>query len=476
MGTATSSLGSTSTGLSSIPTFNGTSEYASQLQAVITNAVNAASEPITELQNEQTALTNQSNEVSTLDGDFTSLQTAIEGIQSALGGSSMTADVSDPTVISATLGDGAIPGNYSIQSDDLGAYSTTLTNTWTGTSSGTVDTYVLSIGSQSYNITPTDNSATSVASAINSQYGNLVQATVVNVGSNSSPDYRISLQSTNLTSDTIDLTDNGTSTAAVQTAGAPAQYEINNSGTVVSSDSRTVDVATGVTLNLLSTSSSPVEVDVTQDPSALSNAVSAFVSAYNTAQTELNNQRGSNGGPLQGNALVNELQQVLDGLITYSPMGNSTVNGWTDLGVTFSDTGDDTVNTLTFDASTLESAESSSPSAVAAFLGSVPSDASSTSVASKTGSGFLLSATDTMTSLEDPTSGLLKTTENNYTTQLSNLATQISNKQAQVNQLQTSLTNQMNSADAMINSLEQQYTDLTDMLQAEQIDDESYHS
>jgi flagellar hook-associated protein 2 len=475
MGTTTSSLGSTASSLSSIPTFNGTSQFAGDLQTVITNAVNVASQPITALQNEQTALTNQSNEISTLDGDFTSLQTAVQGIQSALGGSSMTADISDPTVVSATLGDGAVPGNYSIQVNDLGAYSTTLTNTWTGTSSGPPDTYVLSLGSQSYNITPTDNSATSVVSAINSQYGNLVQATVVNVGSNSSPDYRISLQSTNLTSDTIDLTDNGTSTAAVQTGGAPAQYEINNSGTVVSSDSRTVDVATGVTLNLLDTSSSPVEVDVTQDPSALSNAVSAFVSAYNTAQTELSNQRGSTGGALQGNALVDQLQQVLDGLITYSPMGNSAVNGWADLGVAFN-TDSDTDATLTFDPSTLQAAESSSPSAVAAFLGSAPADPSSTSDTSATGSGFLLSATDAMTSLEDPVSGLLKTTENDYSTQLSNLATQISNKQSQVAQLQTSLTNQMNSADAMINSLEQQYTDLTDMLQAEQIDDESYHS
>jgi hypothetical protein len=84
-----------------------------------------------------------------------------------------------------------------------------------------------------------------------------------------------------------------------------------------------------------------------------------------------------------------------------------------------------------------------------------------------TRSGFLLSATNAMTSIDDPTTGVLATTDADYQTQLSNLSTQISNKQAQVNQLQTSLTNQMNSADALINSLEEQYTIMSDMLQAQ---------
>jgi flagellar hook-associated protein 2 len=459
---------------SSLPSFNGTSQYAGDLQAVITNAENTASAPIAAMQSEQTTLTNQSQYVTnTLDADFTKLQGAIQGIQTALGASSMSADVSDPTAIGATVGDGATPGNYSILVNNLGAYSTTLTNTWTGTSSGSPDAYVLSIGSQTYNITPTDNSATSVASAINSQSDGLVQATVVNLGSNSSPSYSLSLQSTNLTSDTIDLTDNGTSTASLQSAGAPARYEIDNSGTVVSSDSRTVDVATGVTLNLLGTSTSAVNVDVTQSASALSDALATFVSDYNTAQSDLTAQRGQSGGVLQGSDLINQLQHVLDGIVTYSPMSGTAVNGWMDLGVAFN-TDSDSDATLTFDESTLTSAESSNPGAVTAFLGSATAPA--TGIGSATGSGFLLSATNAMTSLEDPIAGLLKTTETDYQTQLGNLSTQMSNKQTQVNQLVASLTNQMNTADAMINSLQQQYTDLTDMLQAEQIDDEAYKS
>lgn len=451
-------MGTTSATSSSM--FTGSSDFSSDLQSVITNAVDAASVPITLMQDQQTTLTNQSNEVSTLDTDFTALQSAVQGIQSALGGSSMNVDVSDDSAVSATLSDGAVPGTYSIQVNSIGSYSTTLTNTWTGTSSGTADTYVLSIGDQTYDVTPTDNSATSVASAINSQYGNLVQATVVNVGSNDSSDYRISLQSTALTSSEIGLTDNGTSLAAVQTAGSEASYEINNSGNVVSSDSRSVDVATGVTLNLLSSTSSSVEVDVTQSTSALSDALSTFVSAYNTAQTELTKQRGQNGGPLQGSELVSQLQQVLSGMVDYYSSNGSSgaaVDGLADLGITLNDDG-----TLSYDGG--DTLDSASQTAVTAFLGSA------------TGGGFLESSTNALNGLEDPTTGLIKTTETDYQNQLSSLSTQISDKQTQVNQLQTSLINQMDSADAMIASMEQQYDYLSDMLQAEQIDDESYHS
>jgi flagellar hook-associated protein 2 len=451
-------MGTTSSTSSSM--FTGTSAYSQDLQNVITRAENVANLPITLLQTQQTLLTSQSNEVSkTLDGDFTALQNAIQGIQTAMSGSSMNADVSDSSVVSVALSDGATPGNYSIQVNQLGAYSSTLTKTWTGTSSGAADTYKLVIGSKSYNLTPTDNSATSVASAINAQYGNLVQATVVNIGSNSSPKYALSLQSTNLTSDTIDLTDNGTSTASVQNAGSPAQYEVDNSGNLVSSDSRTVNIANGVTVTLLNNSSSAVNITVTQPASALENAISTFVSAYNTAQSDLNSQRGQAGGSLQGTQLVNQLQQVLDGLVTYSASGNGAVNSLRDLGVTLSTNND---GSLQYDQSALSNEASSNPSAVLAFLGSA------------TGGGFLKSATNAMTYLEDPITGLIKTTESDYQTRLSDLNTQISDKQSKVQQMVTNLTNQMNAADAMIATMQQQYTYLSNMLQAEQVNSQSY--
>ena len=59
-------------------------------------------------------------------------------------------------------------------------------------------------------------------------------------------------------------------------------------------------------------------------------------------------------------------------------------------------------------------------------------------------------------------------------TQITNIGNQITTKQNQVDQLQTTLTNQMAAADAMISSMEQQYSYLTSMFQAQQTADQLY--
>ena len=199
-GTSTSS-DSTSSSSSDTDYFAGMSTYSQQLQEVIGRAVSIASLPIEELTNQQTTLNNQASELTTLDTDFTAVQTAIQNISSALSGSGMNSTVSDPSVTSVTVGDGAVQGAYSIDVSSIGSYATSLTSgTWndvTGTS-GQTTSYNLVVGGNTYSFTPSDDSADTVASTINSQFGNLVQATAVNVGSASSPDYRISLQSANL--------------------------------------------------------------------------------------------------------------------------------------------------------------------------------------------------------------------------------------------------------------------------------------
>src|SRR6202161_2854744 len=173
--------------------FTGTSAFSTSLQSAITREVAIASLPITELTSDQTSLTSQNTELGTMNTLFTNLQTAVQGIDAAVSGSSFTPTVSDPSVLTASTSDGAAEGNYSVLVSNAGAYSTSLSaSTWVDTT-GAAQTYSLLVGGQTYSITPTDNSAASVASAINSQEGDNVQATVVNVGSSSTPDYRISL-------------------------------------------------------------------------------------------------------------------------------------------------------------------------------------------------------------------------------------------------------------------------------------------
>jgi flagellar hook-associated protein 2 len=452
MATSTTSAATSS---SSVSGFSGTSTYASDLQSAITRAVQIASLPITQLQSDQTALTSQSTELGTLDAKFTSLQSAVQAIDTAVSGSSFTADVSDTSSLSANVSDGATEGNYSVQIDSIGAYATSLTSSSWVDSSGSAQTYQLVVGGTSYNITPADNSASSVVSAINSQEGNLVQATLVNVGSSTSPDYRIALQNQSLGDATVDLQLNGSSLQTQQTQGALAEYEVNSSGLTVTSTSRTATISPGLTVDLLAQTTSPVNITVTRSSTALANALSGFVTAYNSAVDEVDAQRGQNAGPLQGQGIVFDLSQSLGTIGTYT--GDGTLGGLAGLGLTLGSDGH-----FTFDESTLLGADLTNSSAVNSFLGSIAG-----------GGGFLGSVNDTLNSLEDSSTGAIKTTEAAYEAESTQIQSQITSGQAQVAVLQTNLTNQMSAADSLIASMQSQYNYLTSVFEAEQTDSQA---
>ena len=277
-GTGTSgSTGSTS----SDDYFAGTSTYSQQLEEVIGRAVSIASLPIDLLTSQQTALQNQASELTTLDSDFSAVQTAIQNISDAMGGSGMNSVVSDPSVASVTVGDGAAQGAYSIDVSSIGTYATSLTSgTWQDTpdAGGQTTTYNLVVGGQTYSFSPSDNSAATVASTINAQFGSLVQATAVNVGSASSPDYRISLQSanlgpadleiqapsgTNLQATETSTTGNATSLTAStwDSSGSPSTYTLAVDGadfTINPTDNSAASVAAAIN----SLSSDPVQATV----------------------------------------------------------------------------------------------------------------------------------------------------------------------------------------------------------------------
>ena len=452
--TGSSSSGSGSSTANPTGIFTGTSAYSQDFQNLISRAVAIASLPIQLLTGQQTTLTNQSNELSTIDTKFAALQTAIQGISDAMSGSSYQTSVSDPKSVSASVSDGVAEGIYSINVENVGSYATSLTTTsWDSTAdpSGDPSTYSLMVGGQSYGFTPADNSAATVAATINSQYGNMVNATAVNVGSAASPDYRVSLQSTTLGIQNS----SGASLQTPQQPGQEAQYEVNNSGVTVQSTTRTVTVATGLDLSLLAASTGPVDVTVTRSTAALGTALSTFADSYNAAVDELGKQRGQSAGPLQGQAIVNSLSQALGSLSTYSSSGS--IGNLSSLGLSLGADGH-----LTYNALTLLGTDFGNSSGVATFLGSA------------TGGGFLKAATDTLNSLEDPTTGLIKTSETDLQSQISNLGTTITDKQNKVSDLQIQLQNQMAQADAAIATMEQQYSYLNSMFSAMQTADQMY--
>jgi flagellar hook-associated protein 2 len=446
-------MATASTATSSL--FTGTSAFSTSLQSDIAKEVAIATLPITQLQSDQTTLTGQNTELGTMNTLFTNLQTAVQGIDSAVSGSSFTPTVSDPTVLTASTSDGATEGNYSVLVSDAGAYSTSLsTSTWVD-NAGAAQTYSLLVGGQTYSITPTDNSAASVASAINSQEGDNVQATVVNVGSSSTPDYRISLQSSTLDGDPVDLQlVSGTSLQTQQVTGQAAQYEVNGSGLTVTSNTPTVTISPGLTVDLLASSPTADNITVERSSTTLANALTSFTTAYNAAATEVTAQRGQNGGPLQGQSIVFDLSEALGAIGTYSS-GTSAIGGLTDLGFTLGTNGQ-----LAFDESTLLGSDLTNSAAIDSFLGSIA------------GGGFLQNVNTTLTGLVDPTSGEVTDAQTSMTAEISQIGTQITTQQAQVALLQSNLTSQASAADALISSMEQTYSYLSDLFTSDTANEE----
>jgi flagellar hook-associated protein 2 len=436
--------------------FSGNSRYSTDFQAVIDRATAIASLPMGQLQNQMARLSDQTLALSGLDAKFVSLQATLANIEQAAGSGSFGATVSDTDKLSASLSAGAVEGDYSIEVVDPGAFATSLsTSAWVA-ADGPVHDYKISLDGVEYAVTPTDNRASSVASAINSSYSDKVRAVVVNVGSNDTPDYRISLQSATLGDVHPDLLDEGISLQTQKTTGVQAQYIVNGSESTVHSATRTVNIATGVTLNLLAAGADPVTITVTRSSLALSNALANFATAYNAAVDEVDKQHGSTSSPLAGQSLVNDLSRALSRIATYSSDGDQ-IGSLKSLGLDL-----DAAGRMSFDATALVSANLSSSGGLTTFLGS------------GTGAGFLRTATDGLNSVERTDTGLLALAKASVTSQGSSLDDAIATQQRYIDGLKVRLNAQMAAADALVASMEQQYNFLSSMFAAQQTADKQY--
>ena len=444
--------------------FSGTSRFTNDFQQVITRAVAIASLPITNLTNIKTGLSSQATEVTALESKFTSLQTAIGNLSNATGLSSLTTSVSDVGIASVSLSAGASPASYSLQVQSLGAFSNSLSSGSlsrvsdpTSQNLTTSPSFTVTVNGTTTRITPTANNLNSLVSALNNTAGLNVQASLVNIGSNSSPDYRLSLQSTKLGPTTIQLNDGSSDLLDTVSTGTLASYYVNGLTTPINSDSRTITLAPGVQATLVgpSTSGNASTVSVTRQSSSIGNALSAFVTSYNSVADELQNNRGKSGGALTGNSIIQDLGNQLRSLANYSSQTSQT-SSLASLGITFDGKGH-----LQYDPTVFSTATTASLPAVLDFLGG-----------STTG-GFLKSANDILTAVDDVNSGLLTTTGTTLATQITAQQNLIDANQARVDQLKANLQQQLAKSDAQVAALEQSYTVLTGIFQAEQINSQN---
>lgn len=447
-------MGTTS---SSPATFTGSSAFSSSLAQVITQAVQIASLPMQQLQSQQSTDQSQQSELGTLSSDFTSLGNAISSIDNATGSSSYSASVANSSILTATTGSGVMAGTYTVDISALGSNSTAISNTGLTTvtdptkgniAAGTA--FTLTVNNQAYTLTDSGSSLDGLVNAINSS-GAGVQATIVNVGSSSSPNYQLSLQSQHYAPDTIALTNsNGNPLVNQPVTGAYVQYQVNGEpSTPINSNTRTLAISPGLTVNAVGTGTTTVTVS--QTGSSIANVLTSFVSAYNAAAADVAKNRGQSGGALTGDPIVFSLSNSLQQLGNFS-LPSGTVQSMADIGLAFDpDTGN-----LDFNATTFNQAVSTNMQDVLNFLGSATAN-----------TGFFGAANAIMTSINDPTAGMLPQATANIATEISGLGNTISDDQNKISVLQANLTEQMSTADAAIASLEQQASYLQSMQETE---------
>jgi flagellar hook-associated protein 2 len=428
---------------SPVNTFSGISTFSSSLQSALTRAVAIASLPIKQLTNDKSQFDAQAAELGTIGNLFTALQDSLQSLASGSGSNALAATVSTADVLQANLNGPAFPGTYSIQVLDAGSNSTALSGAGstpvTDPSSQSISpsaNFTLTVGTTTYNIQPGTQSLNALAQSINAS-GAPVQATIINLGSPSQPDYRLAIQSTNLGDVPLQLNDGTSGLLDATTTGSNALYTVNGQPSGgISSNSRTVTIAPGLNVTLQSAGSTTVTV--AESSSAISTALTAFVHAYNAVVAEIDNNRGQTGGPLSGDSSLISMQESLRNLVNFTGATGG-ITSLTQLGIEFTQQG-----TLTFNSSKLAGLSQAEIGQAVTFLGDPLSG------------GFLKAANDNLNGLVDPISGVVSGELQSLEKQSQQEAAAISDGQDRVNLLSANLTAQMAAADALIATLQNQ--------------------
>lgn len=362
---------------------------------------------------------------------LTKLQTASDALKntSAIAQSKVS---STNTAFSASLASSAAAGSYSVEVTQLAAAQSLLSpkvnskDTDLGDSSMSSRTITITQPGQKNPLTVTlasdKTSLADVRDAINAKQGS-VSASIIKADDNS---YYLSLTSRDsgtsnemtITTDDAELAKyisydpgNATNVMSEQVPAADAKVNINGIEIIRSSNTIT-DAPEGVTLNLIKTNKgSPETLSVVKDNQPMTDAIQAFVDAYNSLQTTISNQtkytkvdqgstsQNSSNGDLLGDGTLRNIQTRLRSMISAS-QGSGSLATLSQLGIT-----QDITGKLTVDSTKLNKALNEKSADVVAFLSG---DGKTTGFATQT-SSLLKDMLGTDGSVQNATAGINKT-------------------------------------------------------------------
>jgi len=432
MGTIGLSFGSPTSG-TGIDVSNTVSQMVAQMQNLETPYKNQLSA----LQSQDTVISNLGGLLSTLSSDISSLTDAAGVLSGKQGASS---DTNTLALLSAATT--ATAGSHTVTVQSL-AQTSTVISAAVGAGdalSGSITLHVGSGSAQTISVDPSNDTLAGLAATINSANAGVTASVITDsTGSRLSLTSQTSGVAGQITFDSTALADQATgASVSLSQAQAGQDAQLTVDGVQVTAGSNTIsNVIPGVTMQLLATSSTPVQVQIDNDTSSVTSSLSTLVKDYNAVISALTAQEGKdasgNAEPLYGSPVISQLQQALATAV--NTPSQTSLTSMTQIGLSLNSDG-----TLSLDTDQLTQALNDNYAGVQDFFQNASSfGATLEQAVSNAGTG-------------SPTGLLSQAAAANSTTETS-LNSTISTIAARITAQQATLTTELNAANETLQAI-----------------------
>lgn len=327
------------------------------VKSIVSQLVAVESRPLTQLQTRGSTLNTKLSNWGTVKSQLAAVQDAAQKLMGLSGWNARTFKSGNEDALTGTATEGATAGSYQVEVQSLAKAQSTRSGGITAGSTLGEGGLLVSIGkweddgsfSSSSGVVPIDIAAsdtmTDIARKINGSGAGITASVVTSNGQDqlmmrsastgASMGFQIETYG-DAALNALSYPGDGSSGMTRNQAGSDAQVKIDGGMTVTSSSNTLSNVISGLTLDLKQTGTTTV--DVTSDTSVVKKSVDDFVSAFNTAITNLTTatkyDAGSKtAGPLQGDATAVGLLNTLKNMVmTNGPTGTS-FNRLSDVGL-----------------------------------------------------------------------------------------------------------------------------------------------
>lgn len=404
------------------------------------------------------ALTAQDTALSTLGSDMSALSSALSSLTAFDGVlSQKQGATSDSSSIALTAADStALAGSHTLTVQQLASASQQHTSKIPAgqTLAGELTLQVGSGPAQTIQVDSlTDKSVAGVAAAVNRLDAGVTASVITDsTGSYLAFTSTATGAANNLTIGTAGLSDTAGGSISVVTtqAGVDAQYTLD--GIALSSGSNTVAaVLQGVTFQLVAPTTAPVTLQIANNSSGVTSALSSFVSAFNTLTSALSAQEGKdasgNALPLYGDQTVSLIQSQLSRALAFVTTNSGKSSNLAQLGISVGADGK-----LSLDTSTLSSALDSNFQGVASFF--------------QTQGDFAQNLASVLNGLGTSGQGALALRTSQNSSEEKTLADDKTALEARIAQYQTSLTAELNTANQVLQGIPSQLNEVNQIYSA----------